>query len=175
MKLSLPFTMIIYSAMLIFHGLSAYPVPVDCINAPHQPLAEMIVIQDYGYKAHVGVDLMASTGTEVYSVMDGIVVRSEPDNNVYGRFVMVLHCDGYLSLYGHLSKLMVKFGEVVKSGQLIGLSGGDVNDPNRGISSGPHLHFEIRPPSHLDNNLYAVNPEEYLDLASRYGELPVMQ
>jgi len=85
---------------------------------------------------------------------------------VYGRFVMLLHCDGYLSLYGHLSQIKVKFGEIVHAGQLIGLSGGDPCDniDGDGWSSGAHLHFEVRVPGHLDNNLYNIDPLKYLEL-----------
>jgi murein DD-endopeptidase MepM/ murein hydrolase activator NlpD len=68
-------------------------------------------------------------------------------------------------LYAHLSQLNVRFGQIVKSGQIIGLSGGDPNDDidGDGASSGAHLHFEVRVPSHLDNNLYNIDPEYYLD------------
>ena len=89
-----------------------------------------------------------------------------------GCHVMILQCDGYASLYGHLSSLDVKFGQVVSAGDIIGLSGGGLDDPNRGMSSGPHLHFEIRVPGHLDNNLYNINPVLYWDLVHRIGELP---
>jgi len=157
---------------LFLAGVSAYPVPVDCRGVTHQPLAEMVVIQDFGHLNHVGVDYVASTGTKVYSMLDGIVVIAADDNRVYGRHVMILQCDGYAPLYGHLSSLDVKFGQVVSAGDIIGLSGGGLDDPNRGMNSGPHLHFEIRVPGHLDNNLYNINPVIYWDLVHRVGELP---
>ena len=77
---------------------------------------------------------------------------------------MLLHCDGYLSLYAHLSAFSVDFGDIVHSGDLIALSGGDPDDEidGDGWSSGAHLHFEVREPGHLDNNLYNIDPLEYL-------------
>lgn len=112
---------------------------------------------------HVGVDFGVPWGTQVYAVKSGIVISAGLDR-VYGRFIMIEHFDGYASLYGHLSELKVKEGNFVHWGQLIGLSGGDPNkDPEgAGWSVVAHLHFEIRIPDHLDNNLYNIDPLEYI-------------
>jgi murein DD-endopeptidase MepM/ murein hydrolase activator NlpD len=114
---------------------------------------------------HVGVDLGVEVGTPVYAVRDGIVLFSGIDK-VYGRCIMILHFDGYASVYGHLSISFVKKGNYVHWGKIIGLSGGDPDkDPEgSGQSSGPHLHFEIRVPDHLDNNKYNIDPLKYLGL-----------
>ena len=56
----------------------------------------------------------------------------------YGNYIVIAHGDGFLTLYGHLDKLLVTAGQMVKQGQVIGLCG------STGWSSGPHVHFEIR-------------------------------
>lgn len=95
---------------------------------------------------HNGIDFACPIGTKVYAVADGIAVRSgwENSDNVkqgYGLRVMQNMTWGgvkFFCWYGHLSEPLVKEGDKIHSGQLIGLSG------NTGHSTGPHLHFGIR-------------------------------
>jgi murein DD-endopeptidase MepM/ murein hydrolase activator NlpD len=158
---------------LLLAGVSAYPIPVACKGKPHLPLDNMIVIQRFGAPGpngpHVGVDLKTGGYKQVYSTVDGIVMWSEENVRVYGRSIFILGCDGFGQLYAHLSERKVVFGEVVQSGQLIGLSGGDPNDDidGDGWGSGAHLHWEVRVPGHLENNLYNINPEIYWNLINR--------
>jgi len=86
---------------------------------------------------HGGVDIATPSGTNVMATADGQVIYADwaPD---YGILIVIKHKYGYTSWYGHLSKILVKKGEIVKQGQIIGLSG------NTGRTTGPHLHFEIR-------------------------------
>ena len=144
--------------------LGSYPVPVKCRSGSHFPTIDAPIGQSFGHLGHVGTDFIVPVGTEVYAAMDGIVIRAEDYGRVYGRYLMLLHCDGYLSLYAHLSAFSVNFGDIVHSGDLIALSGGDPDDEidGDGWSSGAHLHFEVREPGHLDNNLYNIDPLEYL-------------
>lgn len=102
---------------------------------------------------HKGQDIAAPTGTKVKSVDDGVVVRSSPveQSGGYGNFIVIKHKDFY-SAYGHLSKREVNKGDTVKRGQLIGLVG------STGLSTGPHLHFEIR----KTENGSQVDPKPYL-------------
>jgi murein DD-endopeptidase MepM/ murein hydrolase activator NlpD len=86
---------------------------------------------------HPGVDLTAVEGTRYFSVAEGTVILARY-NGGYGYNVMVQHADGVVVVYGHSSKLLVKEGQHVVAGQLLGLTG------NTGFSTGPHLHFEIR-------------------------------
>jgi murein DD-endopeptidase MepM/ murein hydrolase activator NlpD len=154
---------------LLFAGASAYPVPVVCKGKPHLPTIVAPIVQPFGHLGHVGIDYGVPVGAPVYSVMDGIVMWSEENVRVYGRSIFILGCDGFGQLYAHLSERKVVFGEVVQSGQLIGLSGGDPDDDidGDGWSSGAHLHWEVRIPGHLENNLYNINPEIYWNLINR--------
>ncbi len=92
---------------------------------------------------HNGIDLGCSTGTAVYACWAGDVVKADYDTG-YGRHIRILHPNGSLSLYAHLSKIEVNAGVKVVEGQYLGLSGGGLEDPQRGQSTGPHLHFEVR-------------------------------
>lgn len=157
---------------LLFILLLASPLNRDCVIYTHWPTINAIISQPFGYKNHVGVDFDTPVGTAVYAVMSGVVTRAVQDSYVYGRSIMIVHdADGYASLYGHLSVLYVYEGEHVQTGRLIGSSGGDPRDDidGDGWSSGAHLHFEIRVPEHLDNNLYNIDPLEYLE---RYRNQP---
>lgn len=86
---------------------------------------------------HTGIDLKAAIGTSIYAPEDGKVTLAGWVNG-YGYTVIIDHGYGYTTLFGHLSKIDVKRGQVVKRGKLIAKSG------NSGRSTGPHLHYEIR-------------------------------
>jgi murein DD-endopeptidase MepM/ murein hydrolase activator NlpD len=86
---------------------------------------------------HPGVDLTAVEGTQYFAASSGTVILARY-NGGYGYNVMIEHQGGAVTVYGHSSKLMVKEGQYVEAGQLLGLTG------NTGFSTGPHLHFEIR-------------------------------
>lgn len=86
---------------------------------------------------HSGVDFGTPLGTPILAVLDGVVVTAGPGGG-YGNVVIVKHADGLSTVYAHLSIIYVKPGEFVKQGQVIALSG------NTGVSTGPHLHFEVR-------------------------------
>lgn len=99
---------------------------------------------------HKGVDWAVPTGTAVYASCGGTVAKAGWGSG-YGYVVYINHEDGRQTRYGHLSKVLVKAGQHVKQGERIALSG------NTGISTGPHLHFEI-----LINGSQ-VNPLKYLN------------
>ncbi|GHS87536.1 peptidase [Campylobacterota bacterium] len=88
---------------------------------------------------HTGSDLRAAIGTPVYATADSVVevTRSNPAVG-FGNVITLSHNFGFKTIYGHLSKILVKQGDFVKKGQLIAYSG------NSGYSNGPHLHYEIR-------------------------------
>ena len=86
---------------------------------------------------HSGLDISNVMGTPIYAAYDGVVVFVGP-NGGYGNCVIISHPLGYSTLYGHLSKILVKVGQRVSKGSKIALMG------NTGRSTGSHLHFEIR-------------------------------
>lgn len=88
-------------------------------------------------EAHPGVDLAVPVGSDVRAAGGGIV-RQLGEDPSYGLFVMVQHPEGYVTMYGHLSRELVAQNDFVRAGQVIALSG------NTGRSTAPHLHFEIR-------------------------------
>lgn len=88
--------------------------------------------QDY----HTGVDIGATAGTAIYTPFDGRVVTVGVDY-AYGNYVVVDHGDGLMTYYSHCQSILVKLGQVVKKGQTLAKVG------NTGLSTGPHLHFEI--------------------------------
>jgi hypothetical protein len=115
-----------------------------------------------GTGKHSGVDLKADSGTRVVSITDGEVFKSDDssDPNGYGGQIVIKHLlngKTYYSKYAHLRKRYVRVGETVTAGEKIGESGGGPNDPNKGRSTGPHLHFEI-----LDGSKQPINPEPIL-------------
>jgi len=88
-------------------------------------------------RVHKGVDIIVPRGTSVISTADGVVRLSRPMNG-YGLLIVIEHADGIYSAYGHLSELLVKVGDIVKGGDIIGLSGAT------GRVTTPHLHYEVR-------------------------------
>ena len=99
---------------------------------------------------HKGMDFAVPTGTAIRATSGGVVTKAGWGSG-YGYVVYIKHPDGKESRYGHCSKVLVKAGQSVKQGEKIALSG------NTGISTGPHLHFEI-----LDGGSQ-VNPLKYLN------------
>lgn len=88
-------------------------------------------------KLHTGVDLASPRGTPIYAAGDGIVERAGWSSG-YGNYTLIRHVNGYETGYGHQSKIIVKPGDKVRQGQLIGYVG------STGNSTGNHLHFEIK-------------------------------
>lgn len=122
-------------------------------------IAEMNRISDeYGWRKHPilkrwifheGTDIAADTGSDVFSTSDGIVERVIKSDKGYGNRIVINHGYGYKTVYAHLESFNVKKGQVVKKGDLIGSVG------STGLSTGPHLHYEV-----LLNNR-PINPQKY--------------
>ncbi|MDA0939928.1 MAG: M23 family metallopeptidase [Bacteroidetes bacterium] len=100
-------------------------------------------------KFHYGMDFSAPEGTEIFATGDGVVVKVKRLYNGYGRHVVIRHGFGYETLYAHMSKSLVRPGDRVKRGQVIGLVG------STGTSTSSHLHYEV----HKDG--VKVNPAHY--------------
>jgi murein DD-endopeptidase MepM/ murein hydrolase activator NlpD len=113
----------------------------------HEPVKGFAINSRYGTRhlpgeaaalAHKGVDFAAPTGTGVFVAAEGTVLRTGYQPTGFGRFVEVRHPNGMTSLYAHLSRVDVRSGQQLYSGERVGLVG------STGYSTGPHLHFEIR-------------------------------
>jgi murein DD-endopeptidase MepM/ murein hydrolase activator NlpD len=101
---------------------------------------------------HTGIDLRASMKTPVYATANALVQYARfHKTSGYGKLIILSHNFGFKTLFGHLSKIVVKEGDFVKKGDLIGYTG------NSGFSSGPHLHYEIRYLGMVLNPKYFLN------------------
>uniref|UniRef100_UPI003D81C684 Peptidase, M23 family n=1 Tax=Streptococcus thermophilus TaxID=1308 RepID=UPI003D81C684 len=89
-------------------------------------------------RMHNGIDIANGIGTPIYSVMDGTVINAGPAQG-FGKWVRVRHDDGTITVYGHVHSFNVSVGQRVTAGEQIAEMG------NEGQSTGPHLHFEVRP------------------------------
>jgi len=123
----------------------------------HFPCDKGVKSSPYGWRwgrPHGGIDFALNIGEPIYAVFDG-VVRVAQINGGYGNMILVRHYNNLETLYAHLSKMIVKVGQEVQAGDIIGYSG------NTGFSTGPHLHFECR-------CLYQTfDPEWILDIKNR--------
>ncbi|MEG1009042.1 MAG: M23 family metallopeptidase, partial [Clostridia bacterium] len=99
---------------------------------------------------HYGVDIGNKLNTEVFSSSDGVVCKVEKNNKYYGNFVIIEN-NNITFKYAHLNKILVNDGDKIKFGDKIGLMG------NTGLSTGTHLHFEIRVKGVAVNPLDVVN------------------
>ena len=143
-----------------FAGSKAVEIPdtfsIDCSQFSH-PMGEVCRINSrYGYRRrfrrmHYGIDLKLAVGDTVRAAFDGKVRLTDYERRGYGNYVVMRHPNGLETLYGHLSKFLVKPDQIVKAGDPIALGG------NTGRSTGPHLHFETRFMG------VAINPEKIID------------
>jgi len=126
-------------------------VPLDSQSLPEwvrgrvwgtQLVPKLVPVEDFAVsqrakEGHLAVDLAAADGAPVRATADGVVEQRGEDRQ-YGRFLLLKHGQGYESYYGHLKDWNVDKGDSVRAGATIGWVG------TTGISTAPHLHFEIR-------------------------------
>ncbi len=112
-------------------------------------------------KFHAGLDFAAKSGTPVYATADGTVTIADRRSS-YGNCIDISHGYNYLTRYAHLSKILVKAGDKVTRGDLIGLVG------STGKSTGPHLHYEVRfkdePQNPVNYYFHDLTPEQYSEM-----------
>lgn len=120
---------------------------------------------------HEGMDFTAPIGTKIYSTANG-TVQSAGWQQGYGNCVQINHGYGYLTLYGHMSNVKVRIGQIVKRGDVIGLVG------STGKSTGPHVHYEVHYKGQIMNpqNYYYMDlsPAEYdkmVQMSNNSGEM----
>ena len=113
-----------------------------------------------GDGTHKGIDYGIMPNNPIYACMDGTIHTATTSQTGYGRHVRIAHPDGSMSIYGHLNSISVQVNDYVRAGQMIGRSGGDPNDAidGDGLSTGAHLHWEIRPPDMWSSDRHAVDP-----------------
>jgi len=123
-------------------GILDWPLPVRGFITRSRELTSRL-------GEHPGLDIAVRAETEIRAAKEGVVKEARQDD-IYGNFVLIDHGDALESLYGHASRVLVREGDRVARGQLIALAG------STGISSAPHLHFEVR------RNGRAVDPMQYV-------------
>ena len=114
--------------------LFQFPLPKGVITSPFGMRLDPFTHQE---SFHSGIDIGAPYGTEVFAARGGYVAKIGDDRE-YGNYILLQHQGGYQTLYGHLSAVLVQLNQQVASGMIIGKVG------STGMSTGPHLHFEIR-------------------------------
>jgi murein DD-endopeptidase MepM/ murein hydrolase activator NlpD len=136
---------------LFLGRLFRFPLPVAVLASASggrlKPLAGKMAMRH-------GVDLAAPYGTEVHAARDGVVTASGVDA-ILGEYIVITHDGGWQTVYGHLSRRLVRLNDTVVSGMIIGLVG------STGQSTGPYLHFEVR------NQGEAEDPEAFIPKVKR--------
>ncbi len=118
-------------------------------------------------KMHTGIDFSAAIGTPIYATADGIIDRVNVSFSGYGKTVEIDHGFGYRTRYAHMHGFAVSKGQKIKRGELIGYVG------NTGLSTAPHLHYEVfinnrhvNPVHYFFNDLNPAEYEKIVELAS---------
>lgn len=127
------------------HTPSILPIQAEVISGFGMRMHPILRFQ----RLHAGLDFRAPIGTKVYASADGVVDFAGVKKNGYGIHIDISHGFAYHTKYAHLSEILVRQGQKVKRGDLIGLTG------NTGLSKGPHLHYEI------SKNGKKINPIDY--------------
>jgi murein DD-endopeptidase MepM/ murein hydrolase activator NlpD len=112
----------------------------------NRPIDSWNITSPYGPrwgKQHHGIDLGTPSGTEIKSPSDGVVLDAAFKDGACGGTIYIDHENGYKTRYCHAKEINVSKGDRVKSGEVIGLTGGGKDDKGRGNSQGAHLHFEL--------------------------------
>jgi murein DD-endopeptidase MepM/ murein hydrolase activator NlpD len=151
-------------------------VDLELVDFAHKryykmPMEKNPVTSSFGMRDrwHYGTDLDLNKGDTVRAAFDGVVRISKWDGGGYGNYVVVRHYNGLETLYGHFHRTLVKPGDFVKAGQVLGLGG------STGRSTGPHLHYEVRyqgmpfnaermydfPEGRLLSNSFTITPETF--------------
>lgn len=126
----------------------------------HMPCDSRMVTSHYGYRRsfrrqHYGTDIKVFIGDTIRAAFSGKVRVVNYERRGYGNYVVIRHPNGLETVYGHMSKNLVKPDQIVKAGEAIGLGG------NTGRSTGSHLHFETRFLGQF------IDPEKLFDFEAR--------
>ena len=123
------------------------------------PISDAILTSTYGMRTnpftghqqfHGGIDLAAPKGTEVRAAQSGTIIHTEYDS-IYGNYIIIRHAAELFTLYGHLEETLLTSETKIKAGEVIG------NVGVSGLTTGPHLHFEVRQSGET------INPSRFVD------------
>ncbi len=114
---------------------SGYPLKINRTITSHYGLRKHP--NKKNMQLHTGIDFRAKPGVKIYATADGAVEFAGRHSSGYGNLIILNHSLGFRTIYAHLSRILVKSGQVVEKGHYIGLTG------NSGITTGPHLHYEV--------------------------------
>lgn len=161
-------TLAVTAPLVTSFGDDAAP-PTPTITAAHYqalvftaPIKSGRITSSYGMRKnpttkkkqlHKGIDIAAPSGTDVLSAADGTITVAETSDSNHGKRISVQHSDGYTTHYSHLSKINVQTGDKVAAGEVIGAVG------NTGVSTAPHLHFEVY------HNDQLLDPSDVIDFS----------
>lgn len=147
---------------------SIIPVRIDKLSTHIKGLS------GFGYRIHpvhkirrfhYGMDFTAPLGTSIQATGNGRVVEVVSSRSGYGKYVKISHGHGYATLYGHMNKIQVKVGQRVKKGQVLGTVG------NTGLSTAPHLHYEVhfngKPINPIGFVIDGLSPDEYSEMVKQ--------
>lgn len=155
-----------YKGIWTSSRLNPYEVGVDevpdsltiDVSNFHYPTKSNHVTSNFGsrgWRYHYGTDIGLHYGDTIYAAFDGVVRMRRYERRGYGHYVVIRHNNKLETIYGHMSRVLVKRNQKVKAGEPIALGG------STGRSSGPHLHFEMR----LLGN--AFNSKKLIDYSNR--------
>ena len=141
---------------------------------PISPADPFWITSSFGYRKdpfngrrtpHHGLDLAGPSGMDIHATGDGIVLKTRKSRSGYGNEVLVDHGFGYTTRYAHMKDILVKKGQKLERGEVLGTMG------STGRSTGPHLHYEVCKNNHPVNPMYFfyenLSAEEYTLLASK--------
>ncbi len=119
-------------------------------------------------RPHTGIDIAAPTGSYIYATADGVITTAGRGGDGYGICCIINHGFGYQTLYGHMSEILVRENQKIKRGEIIGKVG------SSGLSSAPHLHYEVIQNGKKVNPIYFffndLSPEEYEEVLEKSRE-----
>jgi murein DD-endopeptidase MepM/ murein hydrolase activator NlpD len=122
-------------------------------------------------KFHTGMDFTAPTGTEIYATGNGVINSVLSSKRGYGNHIVIDHGFGYSTLYAHLDRSIVRKGQKVRRGDVIGYVG------STGTSLAPHVHYEVKingsnvdPVNFYFNDLTPEMYERIIEIASKTGQ-----
>ncbi|MDR1878477.1 MAG: M23 family metallopeptidase [Bacteroidales bacterium] len=120
-------------------------------------------------RRHTGIDIIGKNGTPIYATADGVVASDMEGYSGYGIMVVLNHGRGYQTLYAHLSKKIVRPGQKIKRGEIIGYMG------SSGLAVGVHLHYEVIKNGEKVNPIHYffgdISPKEYNEILKQASEI----